>query len=63
MTEHPRKLEDAALQLALAAEDVDEHIMDNGLAWRRQRLRDEILNVKEMVERRRRARAEGIFDV
>lgn len=54
---HPRRLEDAAMQLALTAEDVDEHIMDNGLAWRRQRLRDEIGTVKTMVERHRSARA------
>lgn len=54
--QHPRKLEDAAMQLALVAEDVDEHVMDSGLAWRRQRLRDEILNVKMLVEEAREAR-------
>lgn len=56
LASHPRLMEDAAMQLALAADEVDRHIMDSGLAWRRQRLRDEILNVKLLVEQEREAR-------
>jgi hypothetical protein len=42
--------------LTAPPEHVNEHIMDNGLAYRRDRLRDEILNVRTMVAEHRESR-------
>lgn len=56
---HPRKLEDAALRLAEAAESVNENVMGNGLAFRRDALRYEILAVRALVHDLRAARRAG----
>ena len=47
---HPRAFEDAVLRLIHAAEQVNEHVMESGLAFRRDALRDEILYVRSLID-------------
>ena len=45
------RLREQAIELANAADDVDEHIMSNGLAFKRERMRWFVGKVRDVIER------------